>query len=235
MDGRFQMGSAMSVVGPTQCGKTVFVCNLLKLNDIMFSKSINNIYWFFGILQPEFLKQLNQKIGKQVKGYQGLPKNFDMVNSNDVIVLDDLMAESMASPMVTNLFTKVVHHRQCFLIYITQNLFQRGRDNRTRALNTHYLVMFKNPRDVIQLSYLSRQMNNQFLPAAFKDAIEQGPYSYILLDFRQETFEYMRIRSRILPQEAPQYVYMSLDAAEKVINNNGSKNTESVDNGNKTI
>ena len=219
MDGRFKMGSAMTVVGPSQCGKTVFVCNLLKLNEIMFTQPIGSIHWFFGVLQPDFLEYLKQEIGHvNIEGYQGLPENFDMVKTNDVVVLDDLMTESMTSPQVTNLFTKIVHHRNCFLIYITQNLFSKGRDSRTRALNTHYLTLFKNPRDSIQISFLSRQMNNHFLPSAFKDAVSQGAYSYILLDFRQETKEYMRIRTRILPHEAPQYVYMSSEAADMVIN-----------------
>ena len=219
MDGRFQMGSAMTVVGPSQCGKTVFVCNLLKLNKIMFTQPIGSIHWFFGVLQPDFLEYLKEEIGNtNIEGYLGTPDDFNMVQANDIVVLDDLMAESMTSPQVTNLFTKIVHHRGCFLIYITQNLFSKGRDSRTRALNTQYLVLFKNPRDSIQISLLSRQMNNHFLPAAFKDAVSQGAYSYILLDFRQETKEYMRIRTRILPHEAPQYAYMSPETADMVIN-----------------
>ena len=216
MDGRFRMGSTMSVVGPSQSGKTVFVCNLLKFNQLLFSTPINRIHWFFGVLQPEVIKRLKQKINGELIPYEGLPDNFDMVKTNDIIVLDDLMAESMASSQVTNLFTKIVHHRCCFLIYITQNLFQKGRDNRTRALNTHYLVLFKNPRDSIQITCLSRQMNSPFLPSAFEDAMSKGPYSYILLDFRQETPDHLRIRSRILPHEAPQYVYMSPQAAERL-------------------
>lgn len=219
MDGRFKMGSAMSVVGPSQCGKTVFVTNLLKVHRYLFTTPITHIHWYCGILQPNILKQLKSEIsGVEISMHQGLPDNFNIIESGNVIVLDDLMIESMSSQVVTNLFTKIVHHRNCFLINITQNLFVKGRDSKTRSLSTHYLILFNNPRDVTQVGFLSRQMNNKFLQAAFHDATEQGPYSYLLLDFHQSTPHEIRIRTRILPHEVPQYAYMTEERASLVIN-----------------
>jgi len=156
--------------------------------------------------------------GVEITIHQGLPDNFDKIKDGNIVILDDLMGESMASSEVTHLFTKVVHHRNCFLINITQNLFLKGRDSKTRSLNTHYLVLFKNPRDMTQIDYLARQMRNKYLQSAFEDATNQGPYSYILLDFHKTTPSEMRIRTRILPHEAPQYVYLSQDRANNLIN-----------------
>jgi hypothetical protein len=40
------------------------------------------------------------------------------------------------------------HHRNISVMYIVQNLFHRGKHHRTIGLNAHYMVVFKNPRDV---------------------------------------------------------------------------------------
>lgn len=219
MEGRFKMGSSLSIVGPSQSGKTVFVCNLLKVHDFMFTSPVNKIHWFCGIAQHELMKRFRSEIASlDLNEYQGLPENFDMVTAGDIVVLDDLMEESMKSTVVTHLYTKIVHHRNCFLINISQNLFHKARDSRTRSLNTHYLILFNNPRDATQIEHLSRQMKNKFLPKAFTNATSQGPYSYIMLDFRQETPDEMRIRTRILPHEVPQYAYMKPEKANDIIN-----------------
>ena len=44
------------------------------------------------------------------------------------------------------------------VIFLTQNLFHKNKHMRTISLNAHYLVLFKNPRDVEQFTTLARQM-----------------------------------------------------------------------------
>jgi UDP-N-acetyl-D-mannosaminuronic acid transferase (WecB/TagA/CpsF family) len=41
---------------------------------------------------------------------------------------------------------------------IVQNLFHRGKHHRTISLNAHYMVLFKNQRDVSQIMALAHQM-----------------------------------------------------------------------------
>ena len=76
-------------------------------------------------------------------------------------------------------------------------------------LNSHYLVLFKNPRDVGQIVILGRQMfsNGKFLEEAFKDATSR-PYGYLLVDLKPDTEEELRVRKNIFPDEVPQYVYV---------------------------
>ena len=62
------------------------------------------------------------------------------------------------------------------------------------SLNAHYLVLFKNPRDVTQISTLGRQMyvaRSKFLVEAFKDATAK-PFGYLLLDLKADTPEIIR-------------------------------------------
>lgn len=221
MEGRLKMGSAMSVVGPSQCGKTVFIINLLKVHKLLFTEPVAQIHWYTGIFQHDLMKKLKSEIAdiNEISVYQGIPTNFEKIGERNIIVLDDLMLESEKSISVTHLFTKTVHHKNCFLINIAQNLFLKGRDSRTRSLSTHYLILFKNPRDMTQIGFLSRQMNNKFLKEAFFDAVGLAPYSYLFLDFHQKTPEAMQVRTRILPHESPQYAYVRPESVAEIINN----------------
>jgi len=59
---------------------------------------------------------------------------------------------------VANLFTKGSHHRNVSVVYLAQNLFPKNKFARTMSLNTHNMVLFKNPRDTTEFANLARQM-----------------------------------------------------------------------------
>jgi len=139
---------------------------------------------------------------------EGLPdiNQFDG-KERTLLILDDLMSETNDS--VSNIFTKVSHHRNVSVLYLTQNLFYKSKQSRTMSLNAHYIVLFKNPRDALQVATLARQMypgNSKFLIEAFKNATEK-PFGYLLLDLKPDTDEKYRIRTNIFPDET-QYVYI---------------------------
>ena len=77
------------------------------------------------------------------------------------------------------------------------------------SLNAHYMVLFKNPRDVSQFANLARQMypkSSQLAVEAYRDATWE-PYSYLLVDLRPEQDEELRLRTNIFPGET-HYVYV---------------------------
>ena len=56
---------------------------------------------------------------------------------------------------------------------MTQNLFYKNKQTRTFSLNSHYIVMFKNARDAIEVANLARLMytgKSAFMIEAFKKA-----------------------------------------------------------------
>ena len=77
-------------------------------------------------------------------------------------------------------------------------------------LNTHYIVLFKNPRDAGQVATLARQMypgKSKFVIESYEDATKE-PYGYLLIDLRPETDERYRIRTKIFPDDERQFVYV---------------------------
>jgi len=75
-------------------------------------------------------------------------------SESTLLILDDLMSET--NQLVANVFTKISHHRNVSVVYLTQNLFDKNKYARTISLNAHYLVLFKNPRDATQFATLAR-------------------------------------------------------------------------------
>src|SRR5271167_2500031 len=201
-DFRLKSGSSMLLCGPTMAGKSTFVHKLLA-DKTIFDTPPNAVFWYYGGENPKDLE------GKGYKLHAGLPDSFQDIPPNSVIVLDDLMNEAKDHPGVTALFTKLVHHRNLFVINITQNFFQNSKETRTRKLNTQYVVMFKNTSDVTQIHVIGRQMypgNPNFLSSVNRKATKK-PHSYLFLDLRQETPEDYRVRSNLLQHEFPMKVY----------------------------
>ena len=132
-----------------------------------------------------------------------------MLCTNCLVIVDDLMSQCSQNQSMSDLFTKGSHHRGVSVMYLTQNLFPPGRQSRTISLNSHYMIVFKNPRDSLGISTLARQMypnSTNFLLQSFQDATKR-PYGYLLLDLHQLTPENMRLRTNILPGEK-QIVYV---------------------------
>ena len=205
-------GSIMMIVGPSGSGKTFFTCQLLA-NPKSYDSPIKRIYWHSGIAEGEAGETLCAlKKLKRLKLVQGLPKGWtDKPKKGDVIVIDDLFEEVNKDPTTCNgLFTKIARHRGVSVIFLTQNLFHVGGKHRTRILNTHYLILFKNPRDGTVIDFVARQafpQNRKFLMNVFSDITRNTAHSYVFLDFTQECPDDIRVQSDIFNHKEGVLVY----------------------------
>lgn len=208
MDPRWKHPFTSIVAGPTMSGKTHFVLRFLKEIGNVMLPTPEEIMWCYGEWQDVF-----KHFPSQIKLIEGLPDDDDDdrdTNNNDVrklVIIDDLMSET--NHRVTRLFTKGSHHKNTSVIYIVQNLFSKNKEQRTISLNSHYLVLFKNPRDTSQITNLAKQMrpgNIKYIQDAFKDATSK-PHGYLLVDLKQDTPEHLRLRTNIFPP-GPEYVYL---------------------------
>ena len=187
------------VSGPTGCGKTTLVKDVIIKNIIEPAPS--NIIWLFAEDQPLYRTGL-----QHVKFQQGLPKDLDTTfdpSVRNLVIIDDLMTEAHSDQQMTKLFSVGSHHRNLSIIFIIHNLFHYGREMRTLSLNSHYLIMFKNPRDHLQIANLARQMypgRSQFLIEAFEDATKAS-HGYLLIDLKPDTDDQLRIRTGIFPSD----------------------------------
>ncbi len=196
-DLRFHHPSTFMVVGPSQSGKTRFIVKLIRSASHMIDNSPERIIWCYGIHQPELFHELRDV----VEFVEGIPKADMLDGRRTLMIIDDLMSET--DRRVTDLFTKGSHHKNVSVIYVSQNLYNKGKENRTISLNTHYLILFKNPRDASQILHLGKQIFPQkakYFSESFADATSQ-PYGYLLVDLKTTTPDELRLRAAVFPDE----------------------------------
>jgi len=182
--------------GPTGCGKTRWIFRLIENADKMISPPPTKIVYCYGEYQALFATY------PQVEFNEGLPDVSKFDGAQPVLlIIDDLMDETNAD--VEKIFTRMSHHRNISVVYITQNMFPKNKHARTISLNAHYMILFKNPRDAGQFAVLARQMypnGSQFAVEAYKDATG-APYGYLLVDLKPDTDERFRLRTNVFPGE----------------------------------
>lgn len=201
-DVRFKSSSVITVAGPSQSGKSTLVQSIVENRHDMFTEPLSSVSWYCAYPPNTKLPDVIYKTG--------LPE-FNMIQPNSLLVIDDYMQELRNSNELTSLMTKAVHHLPMTLIYITQNIFAKGNDNKTRRINTNYLIIFKNPHDKAQVEYIGRQMyprDKNFLVSAFEAATSKSPYSYLLIDCHQETRDEIRVRTMITKNDDYIKVYV---------------------------
>ena len=84
-----------------------------------------------------------------------------------------------------------------------QNLFHQGKGSRSINLNSHYLVLFKNPRDKLQILTLAKQMypgRTDFFLNQYEEAVKR-PFGYLLIDLKTTSQDNCRLRTNVLPSE----------------------------------
>lgn len=201
---KLQHPFSMMLAGPSGVGKSWFLKDLLKFRREMIGPTPENIVWFYGIRQNLFDEIDN------VTFVEGFPSNYrDYLSTNSLIIIDDLMAECGDDKRMSYLFTKGSHHLNISVVFVTQNIFHHGKEMRCISLNAHYLVLFKNRRDVSQISHLGRQLyprKLKFFQEVYEDATKNA-YSYLLIDLKNHSDERMRLRTQIFPNQT-QFVYV---------------------------
>ena len=199
----FQHPASIIIAGPSRSGKTAFLRRLLEEKTIYpFPSRIVIVY---GEWQGEY-DRLQESV-KDIEFSKG-PMSIELYESfnpkqTNMLVLDDQMTEAGKTVQLEKYFVQGSHHRNLSVVFIVQNIFEKGKAMRTTNLNANYLVLYKTPRDRGQIAILGRQMYptkwKSFL-AAFERAT-QNPYTYLVIDLLPDTPEEYRLRSNIFKSD----------------------------------
>ena len=123
-------------------------------------------------------------------------------SQHTLLIIDDHLDKEDTS-LVQDILIKGSHHNNISVTFDTQNLFLPHKVYRTLSLNTHYIVIFKNPRDMSQIYALAQQAfasKPTFLTTVCNQEISDR-HSYLLMDFKQCTPNFLRVRDSITTPE----------------------------------
>ena len=210
MDTRLQCHFTMLIAGGSGSGKSVFTSKLLQYKSQIMANPPDKIVWCYSVWQP--LYDEIQKNDSSIQFIQGVPSMELIQSGNFILVVDDLMDSEETAVVMSDIFTKYSHHYNITCIFILQNLFPKFKQARTISLNAHYIVLMKNTRDKAQIRHLASQVfpgNVKYLVDTFEDATKD-PFSYLLLDFKPETAEQIRVRTKIFPTDTTMVAYLKV-------------------------
>lgn len=130
--------------GPSNCGKSVFVGELISQRSRMINEPIEHIVYC-----AKFRTSIPINIDSStISFHEGLPTEEMFLNKNlgsSLYVLDDLLDVAFKSDIVSKIFCEG-RHRKIGIILITQNLFPPYRCARNISINASYIVLYRNKR-----------------------------------------------------------------------------------------
>ena len=196
------------IVGPTKSGKTEFVKKFVKNVDQLVDTKPHKILWCYSEYQPGYDELIKVRDLEMIEGIPDI--NTLKGPEPKLVVFDDFMTEfaKQKNSDLISLFTRGCHHWNCSVMHVVQNLFYNKL--RTARINSHYIVMLKNPSDRLQVMNLARQLypsKQKYFVEAYDDACSE-PYGYLLVDLAPETANEIRLRCNIFPGELS-YAYLS--------------------------
>lgn len=214
----FKHPATILVAGPSFCGKTTFLKNVLSADRClhMFNVFFLRTLWCYGedAAKPSI---------ENIEYHKGLPDNVELQHPGpQLIILDDLMGD-VYNKRISDVFTKDSHHHNVSIIVVSQNIFYQTKHSRTISLNTKYMVLFKNPRDRSQFNHIARQVfpeNPKELIRVYNECTTNA-YSYFIIDLTQDINDFLRFRTDIFHKS-----YLAVCFA----NINGGAETETVEN-----
>ena len=204
----FESCSSTWICGQTGSGKTRFVFRFLQNLKHMYTQEPPvEVLYCYGIYQELFMRM--EKDIPHLTCQLGLPSKeqldeFTRDGRHRLIIIDDLMHEVIQDQSMELLFTRGCHHRKISAIFVTQNLFPKGKHARTIALNTWYIILMKDPRASLQVSILGRQLfagKTKGFMQAYEDSMATN--GYLVLDSCPRANDRYRIRTQIFPGEEP--------------------------------
>ena len=194
------------VAGMTGSGKTAWVQTLLRQAQNVIDPPPQRIVWCYSQWQPAYMVLVATI--PQIEFVKGIPPDLEHdsyfdVNKRNLLVFDDQMIDAGGNKRIVNLFTRGPHHRNLSVICIVQNVFHQGKGSRSISLNSHYLVLFKNPRGKLQIVTLAKQMypgqTHSFIQR-YEEAV-QRPFGYPLVDLKTTTQDNCRLGTNVLSGE----------------------------------
>ena len=163
-DPRLVWPYSLLLCGPTGCGKTTWIVELLKRHEELCLHTPKKLIWIYGVEQPD----LFETIGKiwfphQCEFINGFLEDLltcleQMSDHGSLCIFDDVMNKVSSNSMISKLFTRGRTYLGCSLVLMLQNIFPKGTQSRIISINAQYQVLFRNPRDSLQISIFAHQL-----------------------------------------------------------------------------
>ena len=181
----------ISLVSPSENRKSQLIYNWLKIGT--FQPKFDKIYFFYQHSEPFY--DVMQKENENLEFVKVVYFEFiDSLKNNGtkyLLIYDGSCEEICNSKAFVDNAT-AGRHRGLSTIYIKHNLFHQSKLGRDVELQNTHIVLFKSPRDVMQVTTLTIQLGHESeLVDWYRDATSV-PFGHLLIDLSPRTDDRLR-------------------------------------------
>ena len=201
-DVRFKHHFKCLLAGPSAAGKTTWICRFLRERDNLIDAKVKQVVFYYDQWQELYDSMAREKLVDEFVKGKPTVETFQKLahhekNTTVLVVIDD--QQHRADPDLARIFQVTARHSGCSVMYLCQSLFSPKKSHREISLQADYIVLFRNPRDMLSISHFARQVcpgKSNVLVDIYREATKK-PYSYLLMDFHQMTNNHLRFRTNI--------------------------------------
>ena len=199
-DIRFKENFKIFVCGPSRCGKTVFIKDLLQNIPSITKQNISKVIYVYKVWQQTFEDmKLQGLVHFFLREEENIVEKIKKLSFGEysLVIFDDLI-NSKNLEEISNLFVVDGRHSNYSMIFTSQRMFVNNEYFRQISNNCDYFVVFKNPRNHSEIRTLAQQLtplNLELLQIYAKATTE--PYSYLFINLTQECDESIKFLSHL--------------------------------------
>ena len=197
-DIRLKENFKLFISGPSRCGKTFFVSDLIENIEAFSKQPPSTIIYVYKVWQTKFdeMRSIvhmfipdNENIVNQLK---------DLVIGQPIFVIFDDLLNSNSLADISNLFTVDGRHMNMSMAFITQRMFVNNEHFRQISQNCDYFCVFKNPRNSSEIRTLAQQLTPGSLDLVdvYMEATKD-PFTYLFINLTQECPPKVKYLSRL--------------------------------------
>ena len=201
-DVRLKENFKLFVSGPSRCGKTFFIADLLQ-NITKFAKQPPTlIIYVYKVWQIKFdeMKSLVHIFLEDQADVVDKIKEY-ATGAPTLVVFDD-MINSKSLTTLAPLFTVDARHMNMSLVFLTQRMFVNDEYFRQISQNCDYFIIFKNPRNSAEIRTLAQQITpgSLHLINIYIEATKD-PFSYLFINLTQECKPQVKFLSQLFKKD----------------------------------
>ena len=201
-DIRLKENFKLFLAGPSRCGKTFFVADLLQNLGTISKDPPTFIIYVYKTWQWKF-DEMKHLVHVFLEDDENVVENIKMyATGQSILVVFDDMINSKSLNTLAPLFTVDGRHMNMSLVFLTQRMFVNDEYFRQISQNSDYFIIFKNPRNSSEIRTLAQQITPGSLHL-IKIYIEatKDPFSYLFINLTQECEPKVKYLSQIFTKD----------------------------------
>lgn len=210
-DIRFCENFKIFACGPSRCGKTCFIIDIIQNLQNIAKVPPKKIVYIYKVWQQKFEELQESGLVEQfVPDQNNLVAKLKKLSNMDgtLIVFDDLINSSNLQE-IANLFVVDGRHSNYSLIFLSQRMFVNNESFRQISNNCDYFAVFKNPRNSSEVRVLAQQLTPGSLELIdIYSKATKDPFSYLFINLTQECDESVKYLSHLFDYDHSVVCYL---------------------------